>query len=46
MIIINIIRDMIGATFVVIGILFLTDKGKVQLVKSVHELVEERIGNQ
>lgn len=43
MIVISILRDMIGATFVVIGIFFLTHKGKVQLVKSVNELVEERI---
>ena len=44
MIVINILRDMLGATFIVIGIFFLTHKGKVQLVKSVNELVEERIG--
>ena len=43
MIVINILRDTIGATFIVIGIFFLTHKGKVQLVKSVNELMEERI---
>lgn len=44
MIVINILRDTIGATFIVIGIFFLTHKGKVQLVKSVNKLVDERIG--
>lgn len=44
MIILNILRDTIGATFIVIGIFFLTHEGKVQLVKSVNELVKERIG--